>query len=371
MDAREEAERGVVRVAEIDEVLRCGLRAASGGNMQPWRISRRSENRVELSVDLGRSTTLIDAGRWASVFALGSFVENVLVAAEHLGLVVEIARSDTSSPEAVRIEVIFVGRRERAGAHPLFDAISTRETNRGPHAGADISDSDVSDLSRVVRDAFTNHRLFVARDSTSLETLSSVLAASDRIRMKHRRFHDEMMHEVRWSVPEVEGTSDGIDFRSLGLSTPELLGIRALRRFWVARHLMPAKVIEEGSRRLLKKTPLIGVVAAAAAGGGPLSVEDFLDLGQTVQRVWLNIEARGQALQPWTTLPFMVMRVRHLRGEGLRPGEAKEILALDERLRASLGMSPEFTPVFIFRWFRAARQRVKSTRRSLDALLEE
>src|SRR5687768_10281171 len=99
----------VLSRAEAVELLELGSLAPSGGNIQPWR-ARISGNRIDLSVDQTRSNSMLDVGRLVSVMALGSFLENMSIGAERLGLVHDIDVRDIDDPEKLTIRITFVGR---------------------------------------------------------------------------------------------------------------------------------------------------------------------------------------------------------------------------------------------------------------------
>ena len=62
----------------IKKLITLGATAASGGNVQAWKVVA-YQNGFTLHIDPKHAGGFLDAGYLASYFSLGSFIENVFV----------------------------------------------------------------------------------------------------------------------------------------------------------------------------------------------------------------------------------------------------------------------------------------------------
>ena len=59
--------------------------------------------------------------------------------------------------------------------------------------------------------------------------IASVLGEADVVRTFDRRFHDQMLSEMRWTPEEAERTRDGIDIYTLELPKGAMTGLKLMR----------------------------------------------------------------------------------------------------------------------------------------------
>ena len=81
----------------------------------------------------------------------------------------------------------------------------------------------------------------------------------------------------------------------------------------------------------------------------PLTPETLFTAGRILQQIWLRATCLKLALQPWTALPFFLIRALYFPGTGFNPRTELEIKALGEDLRHLFGLPPQSFPLFLFR----------------------
>ncbi len=340
---------------QIDALLTAGSRAPSGGNTQPWLVAVHGDV-IELSLDPTRGSAILDPCADAAVLALGSFAENVALAAMAMGLRTTTTDFDDAASVAplVRLQLAPGGPVTHAD---LFDVIATRSTNRRPHVGPPVADALVERLRAASRQS--GHDLLAVSSEDRKRAVATMLARADRVRVRNRALHREMFAELRWSTAAATGTGDGIDVRSLQLAAPGRLLLRLARSPFVARRIMPRAAIESLSRGLLVRSSHLCTLTMPA----PHSRRSWFAAGRTVQRVWLTAAQHGLAVQPWTVLPFLARHPQCSRAEALSDGERNEIGQLAASLRAAFGVAEHDHPFFVFRLFTTPHVSPPSARR--------
>jgi hypothetical protein len=345
-----------IKPSEVEELLQLGGLAPSGGNVQPWR-ARVQDDEIDLFLDPVRSDSLIDVGRYASSMALGSFLENVIIGAQHLGLMHDVEIQNADDAQKLLVRISFTGRTDRPHESVLYPCIRTRCTNRRPHQGDPVSEQQVRDLRDAARSLGGEHTLSALGRASERSIAARILGRVDRVRMLNRALHEHMFSELRWTAEAAANPGDGMDTRSFELPAPAVGMLKLMRSYSTVR-LMPRFMLEGLSRKLLTESSHLCVLSMVAKP----SPSAFLDAGRALQRVWLTAERFGLAVQPWTVLPFLAIRAQHWNGAGLTETERDEILSLSEELAALFEVPPELCPFFIFRLSRAPAPSVRAHR---------
>lgn len=348
---------------QIDKLLTAGSLAPSGGNTQPWR-AKAHRGLIELSLDPARCHSVLDACGYAAVMALGSFAENVALAATGMGLRATIVLRDGDPREMPFVQVRFE-RDNRVVRDELLDVISVRATNRQPHVGRLISDAVVDRLRAAARPRDGHQLLTVSRDDDK-RAVADVLARADRVRIRNRALHHEMFSELRWTPAAVTNARDGIDVRSLHVPAAGTLLLRLMSSYWATEHLLSSALIETLSRRLLVRSSHL----CALVMPQPLTPLSWFDAGRTIERVWLTAERHQLAIHPWTVLPFLALRPRHRAADSISDAEQREIADLIGHLRAAFYIAETDQPFFVFRLFSAPRSITRSPRRPWQIFAE-
>jgi nitroreductase len=357
---------GGLSTDEVRRIVASGILAPSGGNCQPWRFVWSAGGRLECLHDIARSESFLDFGHRAAYLALGAAVENmVLTAAAELGAEAEVHPFPDADPTHV-CELVFSRRSggPDEASRRLAPLVARRTTNRrlGPRValGAD----DVAGLRRAVADPDVELQLLT--DAGALEEIGRVLGAGDRFRFFDERLFREMMTEMRWSPEEARRTGDGVDIATLELRDVDEAGLRLLASWPVVRFLRSIGMggaLEDLSRRAVGAASAVGLLTCAGT-----SPADYFRGGRAMQRVWLAATARGLAVQPMSSLPYLFARLE--RGAGFDGSERRTLADLRARYASLFAVSPRTGELLLFRVSRAEPPRVRSHRRPVDAVLD-
>lgn len=284
------AEAGGASPAEI--VAAAAVRAPSGGNTQPWRISTTADT---VTVHLvPERTSRMDVGYRASAVALGAAVFNARVAAAAVHRRAEVTVTELP-PEAdgspLRATVRLTdGQTEDLAS--LYEAMLGRGTNR--HLGTPQTPSP--ELTRVLQAAADGEgaALQLIADRPTIDSLATILAAADRVRYLTAELHREMISELRW--PGDPDPDTGIDVSSLGIERNDLVLLDVLRRPDVM-----ASLADWDAGRSLGDDTYDRVVSSSALAlvifeGDTLT--DYARGGAATEAVWIAAQQQGFGVQP-------------------------------------------------------------------------
>lgn len=338
----------------IERVVAAAVRAPSGGNAQPWRISTR-DNAVTIAL-APENTSTMDVGYRASAVAVGAAVFNARVAAAAEGILgpATFEPGDGSSPLRAVLQLADQSDPDLAA---LYEPMLARETNR--HHGKQVSlpDDDVEHLHAVA--GGEGARLHLLTAPSDVATAAKILAESDRIRYLTPRLHAEMISEVRF--PGDPSQDSGIDVRSLEMIPADLVKLDVLRRPEVMAYLdewrLGAALGSDTRDRVLTSS----CVAVVSVKGRALT--DYARAGSAVEAVWIAAQQHGLAVQPISP----VFLYAHDDGDltELSPTYAPDLGRLRDEFRELSAIEPEESLALVLRFADAPATSVRSQRRGL------
>lgn len=354
--------RGDLTADDVRVLVAWATTAFSGGNCQPWTFAWQG-GKLVLVHDVARSESFLDVDHRASYLAFGSVVENLVLAAPAMGLTARVSVfPDLRDPRRVAdVEL----RPAQSPVDPLLRHVPDRVTNRRFDARRPFDPVHRDRMSAAA--AEHGCRISWLEDPAALEAVAGVLGRADRVRMLSRAMHGDMMHEMRWTLEDVERTRDGIDVATLELTPSDLAGMRMISSWPVMR--MVGMVgggagLERPTRKAIGGSSAVGLLTVDGVGAA-----SFVRAGRALHRVWLTATANGVALQPMTTLTYLFHRLVHVGAVGLSEAEIRELRDL-RRLYAELfPVQPDRGEPMLFRVGYAPPPTARSLRRPIDDVL--
>ncbi len=346
-----------LRDAEIRSVAEAGGAAPSGGNAQAWLVTVRDDE-ITLALHPERSDSFIDVGRAASILGLGSFTENASIALDALGLSHRVELLPLRSVEEPLVRIAITGRSEPPGEPPrLHRCIFERTTNRRAGSEAPVEQRHVEAMREAVRAFGDGWELHTEATAGGRAAIARVLAEADVVRTFERRFHEQMLSEMRWTPEEAARTRDGIDVSTLELPGGALTGLKLMRyRAFVAMMVSRSRIRTMSEQALVASSRLACVSMPREA-----TAERLVVSGRALERAWLVATSLGLAVQPWCVLPFFVLRAE-TEPESLPARERKTILDLDRQISELFALPADRRAIFPFRLSHAEPPRVRALR---------
>ncbi len=345
-------------ISEIEKLCTLGGLAPSGGNMQPWKVLIRERQILELKLDEKRSISFLDIGRLASFLALGAFTENVCIAAETFGLHYNLEFGDLKNIIEPMVKITFLNRINKPKRHPLYDVIERRVTNRRIHEGSLINDSVIRNLLDLVKNYDKRFILREVHKEDAKKEVADILGKSDGIRTLNESLFKQMMQEIRWSEEETQTTRDGLDIETLELPILVKKMLRLMKKYPQIRFTLPRQAIEDQSKPVLIGSSHICCLNMNYS----VNPTALFKAGQITERIWLTATKDDLTLQPWTVLPFFLIRIHNFKGEGFSNFEQQIFTEVDKKFRKVFHFDESEIPIFIFRLNRAKSPSARALR---------
>lgn len=340
----------------IAAVLDCARRAPSGGNAQPWTLGADDEDTVTIALAPER-TTAMDIGYRGSALAVGAALYNARAAAAAHGLLGE-SELRTGAKELLTAKL-----RLSTGSDPHlardYPALLTRHTNRRHGTGAPIDPRVLEALDAAA--APVDARLRWVSAPADIASAAQILADSDRARYLTPRLHREMFSELRWPGEDLR---TGLDLRTVELAADELAILEILRRDDVMDHLRSwsgGATLGDSTRDQVRSSSAVAVITfSAPPAGAPSELAAYARAGEAVQRVWVEAERQGLAVQPVSPIFLFARRPEDL--SAVSPEFADTLASLQDRFLDLLGVPEHDTMALVLRLGYAAEATVRSRR---------
>jgi hypothetical protein len=339
-----------------DAVIHAIRLAPSGGNSQPWSITRASD-RIEIRLTTER-TSAMDIGFRGSYVAIGAAGFNARVAAAEYLAVARVS----AFPEGENADVVLtIDLGGAAKPDPAdeeianqYQAMVSRITNRNIGRRSSITQRVSRELLEAARVEGAALRLIT--DSGQLAEMADVLAESDRVRYLTPLLHQQLFSELRW--PGRDRLDLGIDVRTLGLDPIDLAKLLVASRSDVMSLLASwggGRALGDATRDRVNASSGLAVVTVRAD-----TAVDYLHGGAAAERVWVSANLNGLDVQPISPV-FLYARDDRDRYK-LSADFATELALLQARFNRVVGLGRDEVPILVLRLSHAARPAIRSGR---------
>ncbi|GAB4589069.1 Rv1355c family protein [Nocardia sp. IFM 10818] len=339
----------------MEALLECAQRAPSGGNTQPWMLTAGTDV-VTISIAPERSS-IVDIGYRGSALAVGAALYNARAAAAAMDMLGDSSvYSDGPGGLTATLRIGSDSDPELARDYP---ALLTRHTNRRPGTGAPVPEAVLESLGGVAAAAGAGLRCLTSRGE--IDSLALLLAESDQARYLTPRLHEEMFAELRWPGDDLR---TGLDLRTLDLAADEMAKLEIGRRADVmdlVRDWSGGIALGDSIRDRVRTSSAVAVVTfPAPALDGSTELVAYARAGEAMQRVWIEAERQGLAVQPVSPLFLYARRPDELHT--VSPEFADTLTSLQGRFLDLLGVPGHETVAVVLRFSYAAEVTVRSRR---------
>ncbi|OIQ49161.1 Sulfur carrier protein ThiS adenylyltransferase [Pseudodesulfovibrio hydrargyri] len=285
-----------------DYLLKAGVQAPSGDNVQPWRFQV-GDHGVEVRMDLAADDSFFNVGNLATAIASGAAVENIAIAARACGLTPAVAMGPTPDRPDLAAS-IGLERAQLPREDILVDALWRRHTNRKPYRKRQIPAGMFNRFGAVASEAGGN--LGWINTPEQLNKLADAIFLADRIRMERRDLHEHLVRMVRFTPQAAEATRDGLPLKNLEAGLGGELFLRATKSWKTMRaaNIFGASRVGAGiAAKGIRHSGGAGLLTVPGTG-----IADFLQGGRALQRVWLTLTHYNLRMQPMTAVTLFRLR---------------------------------------------------------------
>ncbi len=349
------------------ELLRAGIQAPSGDNLQPWAFAL-SKEKIQILIDPKVDQSFFNFRQCATVISVGALVENLSYAAKFLGLDYSFERKIEKSNDLWQnlwqigiFQYQQPDRSIREREQALGEsAIFRRCTNRKPYQKATLEKELLQELETSLEDLpVTLHIL----QGKAQEELSRLIYEADIIRVERKDLHLFLHDTIRWSPDEIEQKKDGMPIETLEAGKAGEFFLK-ITKPWPIMNFLNLLGISKALADHTKKLALSsGALLAFCVE--KFDEEAFFDVGRAMERIWLKATEKGLAVQPLAAVPLFSFRWKTGDKFSFSPKHQKLMMRIEKRCH-SLGIS---NCAMILRIGRATSPEVYAPRKSPESFL--
>lgn len=351
--------------AHLAHILDLARWAPSGDNTQPWRFDVMGDEHILVHGFDTRGHVVYDLDGHPSQLALGALLETLVIAAGSEGRTASIRRrSDT--PDTHLLFDVHLAKVPGLLPNPLLGCIERRTVQRRAMSVRPLSETSKAAMQQAAGDGFTIiwHEGWRTRLRMALFMFHNA-----KIRLLTPEAYPTHKAIVAWgarfSEDKVPDQAMGADALALRLMRWAMVDWRRVDflNTWFMGHLTPR--IEMDLWPGLRCAAHFSLIASRA----PCTVDDYVEAGRAVQRVWLTATSLGLQVQPEMTPIIFSRYVREGREFTRLAWARRRALELARRLDGLLGSDATPRAVFMGRIGHGRPASARSLRLPVPALM--
>jgi len=350
--------------AKSDYVVRAGMQAPSGDNVQPWRF-RQEGLGVDIYLESKADDSFFNVKQAASIIACGAAAENMNIAARACGL--DGGVTLRPSEDAEHMAHVSLMNSTHKGENVLHDVIWRRCTNRKMYSTKTVAEGIWERMAESIAD-LPGVKMQWISGREDLKKFARGVFLADRIRGEHRGLHEHLMKMIRFTQSEAELTRDGFSLKNLEAGAAGEVFLKATKPWKVMAALNAV-----GMSRMVAQHSALGI--RKSGGVGFLSMdsvdsESLLQAGRALERVWLGFTHYGIKFQPAAAPALFRLRWLLEGADAFSPSHQRLLEAVWPLMNDCFSGFYASNPVLFFRVGFGKGIKYGTYRRPLDSVLK-
>lgn len=261
---------------DFEKIIHYGIQAPSGHNTQPWKF-RVQQSTILIYPDYNRKLSVVDSDNHALFISLGCALENLVIAANHLGYREKIEYYFDGNDDCIQVALT----PDCSGdSSKLFDQIEKRQVTRSNFTVKQIPEQELNALIAMAKEENTGVLVFHRNE---FDTLIPFIEEGNLLQFRNKSFKRELMSWVRFNDATARRTNDGLRGASMGHpSAPAWLGKLFFNLFDSAEKEM------KKTTGLIRSSSLLLLFLALKN-----NKDTWVKLGRSYERVALKATALG------------------------------------------------------------------------------
>ncbi len=285
-------------------LLNFAVLAPSGENCQPWQFEI-LDNAIKFFNVPERDQSLYNFNQYGSLVAHGAALENIVIAARHLGYEVKVSLFPNSADKNLVAFLTF--EKSDPVCDPLYDSIHNRTTNRKMYKNIPLTGEQRQNIF-LPNSIYPSVGVQFTEDKNQINELSSAVSVNERLVFENRSIHDFFFSHLRLTDEENDKMRNGFYIKTLELQPQQIKAIKLFKSWNVLnifnRVLGVSRKISKDNAKIYKNSAAIGIITISEVNDSNL-----VNAGRVFQRIWLKVTESRLSLQPVTGVLFFMRRL--------------------------------------------------------------
>ncbi len=272
-------------------ILSLASLAPSGHNTQPWFVQYIEPYHWIIGNDKTRWLNGVDPTQRETMLSIGAFMQTLENAANSLGYkcAFNVLATHNQDENVVSVSLSKSG----ATAQYEVEKIRQRRTIRSNFLGDTLRQNDLADLTNGQADFLH----FIPNNAHEYKLLNEQTIEANRVQAYRNAAQAELADWIRFSSKDVAMHCDG-----LTLAGMEITGLPAwyLRNFYGKKDVMKTGFRQQSIDKVKQQVATSAGWMLITSKGN--TVNDLLETGMRMQRLFLDVRARNIAIHPMTQI---------------------------------------------------------------------
>ncbi len=286
----------MLKASPVHQILDFARWAPSGDNTQPWRFEIQDDARFVIHGFDTRDHCVYDLDGRPSQMSLGALIETIGIAASVFGIRIAVKRRPDLPENQPVFDVNLIPDKSVLPS-PLFPAIPLRSVQRRTYSPRPLSASEKLTLEQTLDPGWR----ILWLEGTAKWRTARLMFANAKLRLTTEeayRVHRQIIHWGRRYSP------DRVPDQSLGVDALTLKLMRWIMRDWDRVSFFNRFLAGTWLPRLqmdLLPSLMCGAHFVLLRPSPSVDIDDHVDAGKMVQRLWLTATTLGLMHQPELT----------------------------------------------------------------------
>ena len=316
----------------VERILDAARWAPRGDNSQPWRFETTAQGGVVVHGFDTRTHCVYDRDGRASQLSLGTLLQTIEIAASGHGLRAVWRRREDAPEQQPTFDIRFFA--DPGAPSPLIDSIEQRRVQRRPLSTRPLDAVEIAALEAAVGPGY---RIQWLHSPVQRLRAALLMFSNAKLRLTMPEAYPTHRDIIEW---DARFSADRVPDQALGVDAATRKLMRFVLGSWGRVRFFNRFLAGTWGPRL--QMDLLPGWACAAhlvlkAEQTPRSIDDHVDAGRAVQRLWLTATRLGLQKQPQMTPLIFARYLREGTPFTAERGLQREAVALAGRLGRLLG----------------------------------
>jgi hypothetical protein len=201
----------------LEKIIEAGAQAPSGSNSQPWEFEVHDRS-IDVHMLPQKDHPILNFKNRGTIFAVGTLVENIVIAADHYGFEASVTLFPNTSDHNVAAKIIILEKEDAVASTStqLFDAIWKRSTNRKSYEKKRLDAERFEKLTNSLDPKEDlNIGIKFTDDEAAIKTLAEAASTNEVVMFENEPLHKLFFDEIVWTKKEEKERSSGLYVKTM------------------------------------------------------------------------------------------------------------------------------------------------------------
>jgi len=284
----------------IQDIISKAVYAPSGDNSQPWIFKVEDEQTLLVYMDPDADNPILNYKKGGTLISHGALIENIEITATEYGYSTHTILFPNNQDSNLVAKIKFE-KEDNLVKNNLFDYIEKRHTNRKVYKKVPLPDDVINKLKNEV----TRESVVFLTDKKDRVEVATAASFMEKIALNNKKIHNLFFEGIHFDKKKNLEGAKGLYIKTLELPPPIQLLFRVLNNWTFTKLLNKigfSTLASRGNRQTYANSPLLLLFLADNT-----NAESFVEVGKTIQKLWLRCTSFGLSAQPMTGISFLTM----------------------------------------------------------------